>query len=52
MPVHAVVSNSTYAGLCHNVARVEELLGESIDRLHFDKAGYAHARLNPIYRER
>lgn len=51
-PVHAVVTNSTYDGLCYNVAWVEELLGESVDRLHFDEAWYAYARFNPIYRER
>lgn len=51
-PVHAVVTNSTYDGLCYNVARLEELLGETVDRLHFDEAWYAYARFNPIYRER
>lgn len=51
-PVHAVVTNSTYDGLCYNVARVEELLGESVDRLHFDEAWYGYARFNPIYRQR
>ncbi|WP_353180898.1 Orn/Lys/Arg decarboxylase N-terminal domain-containing protein [Salinisphaera sp. T5B8] len=51
-PVHAVITNSTYDGLCYNVARVEELVGESVDRLHFDEAWYAYARFNPIYRRR
>lgn len=51
-PVHAVVTNSTYDGLCYNVSRVEELLGESVDRLHFDEAWYAYARFNPLYKER
>lgn len=51
-PVHAVITNSTYDGLCYNVARIEELMGESVDRLHFDEAWYAYARFNPIYRER
>ncbi|WHI52887.1 Orn/Lys/Arg decarboxylase N-terminal domain-containing protein [Microbulbifer sp. MLAF003] len=50
--VHAVITNSTYDGLCYNVRRVEELLGESVDRLHFDEAWYAYARFNPIYRNR
>ncbi|WP_299582948.1 Orn/Lys/Arg decarboxylase N-terminal domain-containing protein [uncultured Microbulbifer sp.] len=50
--VHAVITNSTYDGLCYNVRRVEELLGESVDRLHFDEAWYAYARFNPIYRDR
>lgn len=51
-PVHAVITNSTYDGLCYNVARLEELMGETVDRLHFDEAWYANARFNPIYRER
>ena len=51
-PVHAVVTNSTYDGLCYNVNRVKELLGQSVDRLHFDEAWYGYARFNPMYCER
>ncbi len=51
-PVHAVITNSTYDGLCYNVTRVEELLGASVDRLHFDEAWYGYARFHPMYRER
>lgn len=51
-PVHAVITNSTYDGLCYNVRRVEELLGATVDRLHFDEAWYGYARFNPIYRDR
>lgn len=51
-PVHAIVTNSTYDGLCYKVSRVEELLGQSVDRLHFDEAWYGYARFNPMYRER
>lgn len=51
-PVHAIVTNSTYDGLCYNVNRVKELLGESVDRLHFDEAWYGYARFNPIYKDR
>jgi arginine/lysine/ornithine decarboxylase len=51
-PVHAVITNSTYDGLCYNVARVEELLGATVDRLHFDEAWYGYARFNPMYRDR
>ncbi len=51
-PVHALITNSTYDGLCYNVARVEALLGQSVDRLHFDEAWYGYARFNPIYRDR
>ncbi len=48
-PVHAVITNSTYDGLCYNVERVEHLLGASVDRLHFDEAWYGYARFNPLY---
>ncbi|MEM5341389.1 Orn/Lys/Arg decarboxylase N-terminal domain-containing protein [Paraburkholderia azotifigens] len=51
-PVHALITNSTYDGLCYNVTRVEELLGQSVDRLHFDEAWYGYARFNPLYRDR
>lgn len=51
-PVHAIVTNSTYDGLCYNVKRVEELLGQSVDRLHFDEAWYGYARFNPMYADR
>lgn len=51
-PVHAIITNSTYDGLCYNAASVENLLGKSVDRLHFDEAWYGYARFNPIYRNR
>ena len=51
-PVHATITNSTYDGLCYNIERVEELLGENIDHLHFDEAWYGYARFNPIYEKR
>jgi arginine decarboxylase len=51
-PVHAVITNSTYDGLCYNVTRIEELLGASLDRLHFDEAWYGYARFHPLYRDR
>jgi len=51
-PVHAIITNSTYDGLTYNVTRVEELLGQSVDRLHFDEAWYGYARFNPLYKDR
>ena len=50
--VYAVVTNSTYDGLCYNARRVESLLDPSVDRIHFDEAWYAYARFNPLYRDR
>jgi arginine decarboxylase len=51
-PVHSIVTNSTYDGLCYNARRVEELLDPTVDRIHFDEAWYAYARFNPLYRDR
>jgi arginine/lysine/ornithine decarboxylase len=51
-PVHAVITNSTYDGLCYSAKRVKELLGQTVDRLHFDEAWYGYARFNPLYRDR
>jgi len=48
-PVYAVVTNSTYDGLCYNSARVEAILAKSSDRVHMDEAWYGYARFNPIY---
>lgn len=48
-PVYAVVTNSTYDGLCYNSARVEAILAQSSDRIHMDEAWYGYARFNPIY---
>jgi arginine/lysine/ornithine decarboxylase len=48
-PVFAVVTNSTYDGLCYNVQDVQDLLGQSVDRMLFDEAWFGYARFNPIY---
>src|SRR4029453_16401114 len=48
-PVYAVVTNSTYDGLCYNAVRAQELLAQSCDRIHFDEAWYGYARFNPMY---
>ena len=50
-PVYAVVTNSTYDGLCYNSARVEALLEKSSDRIHMDEAWYGYARFNPMYQD-
>ncbi len=51
-PAFAVVTNSTYDGLCYNVTRVQNLLGQSVDRMLFDEAWFGYARFNPIYHDR
>jgi len=51
-PVYAVLTNCTYDGMCYHAADAEELLGKSVDRVHFDEAWYGYARFNPMYRDR
>ncbi len=51
-PVYAVVTNSTYDGLCYDAGQVTELLGQSVPRIHFDEAWFAYGAFNPLYRDR
>jgi arginine decarboxylase len=51
-PVLAVLTNSTYDGLCYDVEETTRLLGQSVDRIHYDEAWYGYARFNPLYRGR
>jgi arginine decarboxylase len=51
-PVYAVVTNSTYDGLCYDAGQVSGLLGKSVPRIHFDEAWFAYAAFNPLYRDR
>ena len=51
-PTYAVVTNSTYDGLCYDVNRVVEELSKSVPRIHFDEAWYAYAKFHSIYRGR
>jgi arginine decarboxylase len=51
-PVHCVITNSTYDGLCSKAKTIVELLDPVVDRIHFDEAWYAYAHFNPLYRER
>jgi arginine decarboxylase len=51
-PAFAVVTNSTYDGLCYNVERVQSMLGQSVDRMLFDEAWFGYARFNPVYQDR
>ncbi len=50
-PVYAVVTSSTYDGLCYNAVRAQALLEKSSDRIHFDEAWYGYARFNPMYKD-
>ncbi|GAA2400493.1 Orn/Lys/Arg decarboxylase N-terminal domain-containing protein [Actinomadura vinacea] len=51
-PAYAVITNSTYDGLCYDAVRVAELLSASVPRVHFDEAWFAYARFNPLYERR
>lgn len=48
-PVYAVVTNSTYDGLCYDAVRLAKLLGRSVPRVHLDEAWFAYARFHPLY---
>ena len=44
-----VMTNSTYDGLCYNIDGIKQLLGDSVDVLHFDEAWYAYANFHEFY---
>ncbi len=52
VPTYAVVTNSTYDGLCYDVNRVVTELAKSVPRIHFDEAWYAYAKFHEIYQGR
>jgi arginine decarboxylase len=45
----AVVTNSTYDGLCYNAEKIKAAVGDSVDALHFDEAWYAYAAFHEFY---
>lgn len=51
-PVLAVLTNSTYDGLCYNVETTTRELSRTVDRIHYDEAWYAYARFNDLYEGR
>jgi arginine/lysine/ornithine decarboxylase len=48
-PALAILTNSTYDGLCYNIQQVEPTLSASVDRILFDEAWFAYARFHPLY---
>ncbi|MDU9377088.1 Biodegradative arginine decarboxylase [Methanocorpusculaceae archaeon Sp1] len=48
-PVVAVVTNSTYDGVCYDAVHAEELLGKTVNTIHFDEAWYGYAKFNKMY---
>ena len=45
----AVVTNSTYDGLCYNAELIKRALADSVEVLHFDEAWYAYAAFHEFY---
>ncbi|THG84539.1 lysine decarboxylase [Pseudomonas sp. A-1] len=45
----AVVTNSTYDGLCYNAELIKRTLAGSVEVLHFDEAWYAYAAFHEFY---
>lgn len=48
-PRMAVVTNSTYDGLCYNAEKIAADIGSGVDYLHFDEAWYAYAAFHELY---
>ena len=46
---YAVITNSTYDGLCYDTVGTARALAPSTPRLHFDEAWFAYARFHPLY---
>ncbi|MCF3179947.1 arginine decarboxylase [Streptomyces polychromogenes] len=49
---YAVITNSTYDGLCYDTVATARALAASTPRLHFDEAWFAYARFHPLYQGR
>jgi len=45
----AVVTNSTYDGLCYNANLIKRTLADNVKVLHFDEAWYAYAAFHEFY---
>ena len=48
-PRIAVITNSTYDGLCYNVEQIAKDIGNGVEYLHFDEAWYAYAAFHEMY---
>ncbi|MFN3578919.1 MAG: lysine decarboxylase, partial [Pseudomonas sp.] len=45
----AVLTNSTYDGLCYNAELIKDELEDTVDVLHFDEAWYGYAAFHEFY---
>ncbi len=48
----AVVTNSTYDGLCYNAELIKKTLAGSVEVMHFDEAWFAYAAFHEFYTDR
>jgi arginine decarboxylase len=48
----AVLTNSTYDGLCYDAGKVLDSLEQVADRVLFDEAWFAYAHFHPLYADR
>lgn len=46
----AVVTNSTYDGICYNADSIKEKIGSAVDALHFDEAWFGYAPFHEFYK--
>lgn len=47
----AVVTNSTYDGLCYNAEKIARQVERKVEFLHFDEAWYGYAAFHPFYED-
>ncbi len=47
---YSVVTNCTYDGLIYNGDTIQKLLGESVDRIHYDEAWFGYSHFHPMYK--
>jgi arginine decarboxylase len=45
------ITQSTYDGIIYNVEQIKDILGSSIDTLHFDEAWLPHATFHDFYKD-
>jgi len=48
----SVVTNSTYDGLCYDIAAIKPMLAKSVENMLFDEAWFSYAKFHPIYEGR
>lgn len=48
----AILTNSTYDGLCYHTGTVRELLTGLVPAIHYDEAWLGYARFHPLYTDR